>query len=158
MNLRRSDRLLLAAAAAAGVAASSRSFGVGGVTPAALGLICAAVLLSIWPAARLFSGGVLQEKNAGTVLAVLFGCHLVGTLFFFPPEDLVNDRPVLTLDHAVHYYQVERSREVTGGSMRLYAYDPWFMAGFPAGTVQDIDSKGVEAWCSILRFVDTARA
>ena len=157
MTLRKADLILLAAAAAAGIAATMRSLGTEGISPAALALVLAAILLLIVPAARLFSAGGPSERNAAAILSVLFGCHLVGTLFFFPPEDLANGRPVLTLDHAVHYYQMERSREVTKHSFRLHTYDPMFMAGFPAGTLQDIDSKGGEAWCSILRFTDTAR-
>lgn len=92
------------------------------------------------------------------ILAVIFGAHLVATLFSFPPEDIVNSRPVLSLDHSLHYQQVVRAKEVFKESYRLHTYDPFFMAGYPGGTVFDIDSKGVELWCAFLGFVGTPRA
>ena len=69
-----------------------------------------------------------------------------------------SSRPVITLDHALHYQQAVRATEVFGDSHRLYAYDPYFMSGYPGGTVFDIDSKGVELWCVLMRPAGTARA
>ena len=92
------------------------------------------------------------------MIAVIFGAHLIATLFFFPPEDIINSRPVISLDHALHYEQVVRSKEVLRESYRFNTYDPYFMAGYPGGTVFDIDSKGVELWCALPGFVNTARS
>jgi hypothetical protein len=157
-SLRARDYALLAGAAVLGVAGTLRSFGLQGVTLPAAGLLAGAAVAALGPLIRLVSGRELWESRSKTILAIVFACHLVGTLYFFPPEDVLNDRPVLTLDHAIHFYQVERAKEVFWRSFRLHMYDPYFMAGYPAGTIFDIDTKGAEAWCSLLRFVDTARS
>lgn len=58
----------------------------------------------------------------------------------------------------MHFYEVERGREVFWKSFRLDAYDPYFLAGYPGGTVFEIDTVGVSLWCALLRFIDTARS
>ena len=149
---------LLPAALVFAVAATLRRFGTEGVSTPAAVLLAIAGILSIWPLMKIFSRKKFNRRNAGLLLSIIFFAHLAATLFFFPPEDILNDRPVLTLDHSLHYYQVTRAKEVFAETLQLHTYDPWFMAGYPGGVIFDIDSKGVEMWCSILRFIDTARA
>lgn len=152
------DYALLATALVLGSVATLRRFGVGGVTIPAAVLLGGAVLLALRPLMRLFGGGEGMGARPNAVIAVVFGAHFVATLFFFPPEDVVNDRPVLTLDHAVHFYQAERAKAVSSKALPFTVYDPYFMGGHPGGMSLDIDSKGVEAWCSLLRMLDTARS
>ncbi|MBU8922143.1 MAG: hypothetical protein KOO63_10035 [Bacteroidales bacterium] len=140
------------------IAATLRRFGTEGVSTPAAVLLSIAGVLSLWPMMKMFSRERFDKKSAGLLLSTIFLAHLVATLFFFPPEDILNDRPVLTLDHSLHYYQVTRAKDVFAETSRLHTYDPWFMAGYPGGVIFDIDSKGVEMWCSIMRFMDTARA
>lgn len=135
-----------------------RFLGTGGITTAAVVLLAAAALLALLPLIRLFGAGGGWGGRRSRILAVIFAAHLVATLFFFPPEDIINDRPVVTLDHALHYYQAHRAREVFAEHLRCHTYDPYFMAGYPGGTVLDADSKGVEIWCALTRPLDTARA
>ncbi len=94
-----------------------------------------------------FFADVFFEKHRRALLVVLFAVHLVGTLFFLSPADVVNDRPVLTLDHAFHYYQARRANAVFFETARLHAYDPHFMAGFPSA-IFDVDVKALEAFCA----------
>lgn len=157
-DMRRVDAILLAAALVCGAAATSRLLGVDGMRGLPMVLLVAAALLAAVPIARLFDADEMPAGRRRAILAVVFGAHLVATLFAFPPEDVANDRPVVSLDYAVHYQQIERARAVFWRSHRLHAYDPWFMAGHPGGTLFDIDAKGVEAWCALLRFLDAARA
>ena len=164
------DYVLLAAALGLGIAATLRRFGVGHVSIPAAACLAGAAVLAARPLALLFAAGKTDaapalpggadtgEASRRAIIAAIFGAHLVATLFFFPPEDIFNGRPVLTLDHSLHFYQVERAKEAFGRSLRLDSYDPSFMAGYPGGTVFDIDSKGVELWCAVLRMLDTARA
>jgi hypothetical protein len=152
------DAVLLCLALALGIASTLRSLGTGSITLKASLLLGTAILLAIRPLAGLIERHEGRGGGMGAVLAVILGAHLIATLFFFPPEDVLDSRPVITLDHALHYQQVVRATEVFGDSHRLYAYDPYFMAGYPGGTVFDIDSKGVELWCVMMRFADTARA
>jgi hypothetical protein len=87
------------------------------------------------------------EKHKKALLVLLFAVHLMATLFFFSPADIVNERPVVTLDHAFHYYQARRANEVFFETARLHAYDPHFMAGFPSALF-DLDVKALEAFCA----------
>ena len=157
-TLRTRDYWLLAAAAAMGIVSTARSFGIDGVTLPAAALLGGAVLLALGPLVRLSRDGASSAAPGKTITAFIIACHLIATLYFFPPEDVVNDRPVLTLDHAVHFYEVERGKEVFWDSFRLYMYDPYFLAGYPGGTVFEIDANGVSLWCALLRFIDTARS
>jgi hypothetical protein len=157
MNLRQLDRILLIAGGAAAAASTLRILG-SGVTLPALALLSAGALCVFIPLMRLLGGRWEEPSSRRAALAIVFCAHLVATLFFFPPGDVLNGRPVLTLDHSLHYYQAERARDVFGERMRCWAYDPYFMAGYPGGAVFDVDSKGVELWCALLRPLSTARA
>jgi hypothetical protein len=154
---RKQDTCLLVAALVVGLAGTLNRFGTDRITWPAVACLAGAMLLAARPVAGLFRRGKILSAQRGRVVALLVGIHLIATCFFFPPEDLGNGRPVITLDHALHYYQVERARRVFWRSLRLNAYDPFFMAGYPGGTVFDLDSKGVELWSSLLGFIDTAR-
>ncbi|NIM20768.1 MAG: hypothetical protein GTO51_11170 [Candidatus Latescibacteria bacterium] len=135
-----------------------RAFGTGSVAAPAAVLLGGASFLAMVALLLTLRGGRLLRENGKLILVFLFGVHLTGVLFFFPPEDVLNNRPVLTLDHAVHYYQAARARDIFWDSMRLHGYDPNFMAGYPGGTIFDIDMKGAELWCSLLAFLGVARA
>ncbi len=152
------DRILLGVALILGITATLRSFGTEGITIQAVALLSVAALLAIRPLTRLIKDQEGNTDRRGLILVVIFGAHLVATLFFFPLEDIANSRPVLSLDHALHYQQASRGSELFRDSLKLHTYDPYFMAGYPGGTVFDIDSKGVELWCALLVFIDTARA
>jgi hypothetical protein len=157
-RFQRQERYLLSIAGVLGITATLRAFTTDGITITAVTLLSGATLFAVFGLIRFFSGGRSAFSNTKKVIIVLAGVHIVSTLFFFPPEDIVNQRPVLTLDHAVHYYQVVRAGEICRDSFCLHAYDPYFMAGHPGGTVFDIDSKGTELFCALLRFMGSARA
>jgi hypothetical protein len=117
------------------------------------GLIPAAFVLQ-----RLAPGGVIDLRNRRRFLFAVFVVHVLATLYFFPLSDLLNNRPVVTLDHSFHYYQAYRAREVFWESFRLDRYDPYFMAGYPGGTIFDLDMKGAESFCAIFPLVGVARS
>jgi hypothetical protein len=155
--LRTRDFWLLGASAAFGVASAARATGTGGLAlPAAL--LGAAALLAFGPLVRLAKRWNASGARGRGLVGAFIACHVIATLYFFPPEDILNDRPVLTLDHAVHFYEVERGKDVFWNSFRLDAYDPFFLAGYPGGVVFEIDTVGVGLWCALLRFIDTARS
>ena len=118
----------------------------------AAGMIPAAFVL-----ARLAPGGLIDHRNRRRLLFAVFIIHVLATLYFFPLSDAVNDRPVVTLDHSFHYYQAYRAREVFWDTFRLDRYDPYFMAGYPGGTIFDLDMKGAETFCSFFPLLGVAR-
>jgi len=131
---------------------------VDGIKLPSIILLATAAILAAYPVAKVIRRKGLSRDSEKWLIIIIFSCHLVATLFFFTPEDLVNSRPVITLDHAIHYYQVERGSEIFWKTFRLHCYDPYFMAGYPGGAIFDIDSKGVELWCALLGFMGTGRA
>jgi hypothetical protein len=92
----------------------------------------------------------LVKIHKKKILAAVAVVHIVATLFFFPPQEIFNTKPVITLDHAFHYYQVRRAGEVFWQTGWLHAYDPFFMAGFPSA-IFDMDVKAAELFCSPFR-------
>ncbi len=132
----------------------------------ALGLACLGWalwrIISRWrPKTETAAQGVWSDaffvEHKRTLIVGLFVVHVLATLYFFPPSDIVNERPVVTLDHTFHYYQARRAREVFLDSGRLHAYDPFFMAGYPSALF-DLDVKSLEAFCALVPTSQVARA
>lgn len=116
------------------------------------GMVPAAVFLI-----RVFPAGSISAGNRRAFLVTIFVVHAISTFYFFPAGDLLNNRPVLTLDHSFHYYQAYRTREVFRETFRVDRYDPYFMAGYPGGTIFDLDMKGAELFCAVSPFFGVAR-
>lgn len=129
--------------------ATSSRFGLAGT--AAL-LACATVCLLL-VIRRLAPGGSITEARKRPILLFILMVHVLALFLFFPPDEIVNDRPVATLDHAIHYYQIVRSRDAVYHHAQLNSYDPFFMAGYPAGVLFDIDMKGAELFCIATPFL-----
>jgi hypothetical protein len=127
-----------------------------------LALRAAIMAAGMFPAAfvvcRLVPGGAIDHTNRRRVLFAVMAIHVLATLYFFPISDIFNDRPVVTLDHSFHYYQAVRTREVFWDTFRFDRYDPFFMAGYPGGTIFDLDMKGAETVCALTPGVGVARA
>jgi hypothetical protein len=103
-----------------------------------------------WCLARTLPAGRIDESTRMRWLFMLAGIHIVATLFFFPAPHLFDARPIITADHAVHYEQCLRSRTVFWQTFRLDCYNPYFMAGYPAGTIFDVDMKGAELFTALI--------
>ncbi|HMR05334.1 MAG TPA: hypothetical protein PKA88_06140 [Polyangiaceae bacterium] len=77
-------------------------------------------------------------------LAALVCAHLALLLHFAPLRVLLGREPVSTVDYALHVYQVDRARIAFAEHGALWSYDPFVLAGQPAGVVEDLTSKGTE--------------
>lgn len=106
--------------------------------------------LAAWCLARTLNAGRVEDATRLRWLFMLAGVHIVATLFFFPAQHLFDARPIVTADHAVHYAQCLRSRTVFWQTFRLDCYSPYFMAGYPAGTIFDLDMKGAELFTALI--------
>ncbi len=153
----RQARYFAGAALLLGILSTLRRLGVDGVPPAAAVLLSVALVFGALALIPLVPRGTLQQDRRRALLVFLFGVHLIATLFFFTPEDLLNDRPVVTLDHALHYYQAARARDIFWKSLKLHSYDPNFMAGYPGGAIFDLDMKAAELFCAMIQFWSVAR-
>ncbi len=121
-------------------------------------VMCAGMIPAALVLLRLAPGGVVDHRNRRRFFLAVLVVHILATLYFFPLSDIVNDRPVVTLDHSFHYYQAVRAREVFWETFRIDRYDPYFMAGYPGGTIFDLDMKGAETFCAFFPLVGVARA
>jgi hypothetical protein len=106
--------------------------------------------VAAWCLARTLNAGRVEDATRLRWLFMLAGVHIVATLFFFPAQHLFDARPIVTADHAVHYAQCLRSRTVFWQTFRLDCYSPYFMAGYPAGTIFDLDMKGAELFTALI--------
>lgn len=106
--------------------------------------------VAAWCLTRALRGGRVHDETRLGWLFMLAGAHIVATLFFFPAQQLVDPRPIVTADHAVHYAQCLRSRAIFWQTFRLDCYNPYFMAGYPAGTIFDLDMKGAELFTALI--------
>ena len=124
-------------------------FGARGTVLRAVALI-PGLALAAWCLARVPGANGLEDRARYRWLFMLAGIHIVATLFFFPVQHLFDARPIVTADHAVHYAQCVRSKTVFWKTFRLDCYSPYFMAGYPAGTLFDLDMKGAELFSALI--------
>lgn len=71
---------------------------------------------------RLGPHGILSERSKRRAMLLLLLVHVLALCLFFPPDQFVNDKPVVTLDHAIHYYQIVRSRETLWNHAAIHSY------------------------------------
>jgi len=113
-------------------------------------LLLGGLLPAGWLLLALLPYGRIDGSNRRRFLLGIFGLHLLATLYVFPPGAVFDRRPFVTVDHAVHYAQCVRAKHVFWQSLQMSSYSPYFMAGYPAGTVFDVDMKGAELFCTVL--------
>ncbi len=77
-------------------------------------------------------------------LVALICVHLALLLHFAQPSVMLSRQPVVTVDYALHVYQIDRARTSFAEHGKLWSYDPLVLAGQPAGVVEDLTSKGTE--------------
>ena len=86
------------------------------------------------------SEGARWKWALGGILAV----HVALVLYYAPPSTMFGDHAVATYDYSLHAYQVQRAVEAYRGFGHLWSYDPFVLAGQPAGAVEDLTSKSLE--------------
>lgn len=69
--------------------------------------------------------------------------HLLGLALYLDWAEVLTNPPVVDTDHAMHWAQVWAVSHFLDTG-HLWGYDPYFMAGWPAGTLFDVDNKLVE--------------
>lgn len=94
----------------------------------------------------------------GVALLSLIALHLGLLLYFAPPATLLSKQPVMTVDYALHVYQVDRAWTAFNEHGALWAWDPLALAGQPAGVVEDLTSKGTELFVIGLGRLGVSRA
>ena len=81
----------------------------------------------------------------GHALAVLFVAHLILASLLVSPGVLFGGEPISSLDYSLHLVRVWATDEMLSEHGRIWGYNPFFLAGYPAGTVFDVaESAGPE--------------
>lgn len=70
-------------------------------------------------------------------------CHLFGLGLYLDLNEVLRNPPVADTDFALHWAETWTVSHFLDNG-RLWGYDPYFMAGHPAGTIFDIDNKFIE--------------
>jgi hypothetical protein len=79
------------------------------------------------------------------LVAIVLTAHLWLTIELFPSwQKLVNDEPVVSVDHAIHLYHGYLGAKFLKEHGSSWGYDPYFMAGYPKTPVYDSSSGPAE--------------
>jgi hypothetical protein len=92
-----------------------------------------------------------NERVSLAWTGVLFLFHGVGlTLLFSPMQGLLNNQPIIEQDWGLHFHQLKSIEAFWERDKMLWGYNPFFMAGYPANTIQDLSIKFFELFALIL--------
>ncbi|HSE84803.1 MAG TPA: hypothetical protein VLJ79_01125 [Candidatus Binatia bacterium] len=104
-------------------------------------------------------------------LSLIFLIHAIGLIFLFaPPTGLFNSQPVIEQDWGLHFHHLESMAAFWRQNRISWGYNPFFMAGYPSNTIQDLSIKFFEfaalglatlglapiQWFKLLAFLATA--
>ena len=76
-----------------------------------------------------------------------------GITIFLKPSDIFSDAPVYTDDYAMHFSQCLAAKRFFSAAGRLWGYDPFFLAGYPSGTLVNADNKAWEVFFLAISFL-----
>ena len=79
------------------------------------------------------------------LVASIWIAHTIGLLLLFdPPAALFDSRPLIDQDWGLHYHHLSSLKGFWESDHRLWGYNPFFMAGYPSNTIQDMSIKFYE--------------
>jgi hypothetical protein len=78
------------------------------------------------------------------VAAGVVAANVAFALLTVPPSLLFGGHPIADLDYALHFSRAATADAFEVRDGRTWGYDPHFLAGYPMGTVFDVNNKGVE--------------
>lgn len=87
------------------------------------------------------------------LIAAIHLVHISLVFCLLPPSSVFSNQPILQVDYAHHYHQVASVVETLSKEGQHWAYDPSFCAGYPLGTVFDVDMKLVEVVTFLLSLL-----
>jgi len=77
--------------------------------------------------------------------AAIFFLHTLGVaLLFSPVEGVLTSEPVIEQDWGLHFHHLNSLATFWRQESRLWGYNPFFMAGYPSNTIQDLSIKFFE--------------
>jgi hypothetical protein len=88
-------------------------------------------------------GALCLSKTPSLVLtSTVFLAHAVGLMWLFNPiGGLFDTRPLVDQDWGLHFHHLCSLEAFWRQDHKLWGYNPFFMAGYPANTIQDLSIK-----------------
>jgi hypothetical protein len=87
----------------------------------------------------------LDHKAPLIIVGGIFLLHTLGlAALFVPLSGLFNNQPIIEQDWGLHFHQLKSLQGFWQRDRMLWGYNPFFMAGYPANTIQDLSIKFFE--------------
>jgi hypothetical protein len=98
------------------------------------------------PNSASFIGHLLTSPRHSLMLAwVIFILHALGLLLLFEPvKGLFDPSPLIDQDWGLHFHHLKSIEAFWHQDHSLSGYNPFFMAGYPSNTIQDLSIKFFE--------------
>lgn len=85
------------------------------------------------------------QRHALLICAVISLVHLIGlALLFTPFSGLFDSSPLIDQDWGLHFFHLDSLTAFWRQDRALWGYNPFFMAGYPSNTIQDLSIKFFE--------------
>ena len=92
-------------------------------------------------------GAIAQHPALAT--AAIFALHSIALALIFTPVDgIVNNQPLIDQDWGLHFHHLNSLAAFWHQDKITWGYNPFFMAGYPSNTIQDLSIKFFE-WSAL---------
>lgn len=82
------------------------------------------------------------ERRATVLVGLIFLLHSAALLLLFDPiGGLIDSRPILEQDWGLHFHHLTSIAAFWQNDRLFWGYNPFFMAGYPSNTIQDLSIK-----------------
>ena len=93
------------------------------------------------------------SRNYVIILLVLIFILCIFSIFILLPVDcILKGSPVYSDDYSLHYYNCLHNKEMLLNFGKTWGYDPFLLAGYPAGVLFAADAKAWELLFFVLSF------
>jgi len=108
--------------------------------------------VQVLPAAASVSRAAAPNRSvaAHALLAAVLAANVLFACAVVSPRVLTGGEPIAQIDYALHFSRAAAADQLFRVDGRTWGYDPHFMAGYPMGTVFDVNNKGVEVAVVVL--------
>src|SRR5215475_7250734 len=87
----------------------------------------------------------LDDNTSLILVASIFLLHSLGLASLFVPiTGLFNNQPIIEQDWSLHFHHLKSMEAFWYQDRTFWGYNPFFMAGYPSNTIQDLSIKFFE--------------
>ena len=89
--------------------------------------------------------GKSAQRTCIAWTSVIFLLHTLGLVLLFKPlQGLINSQPLVDQDWGLHFHHLNSLAAFLRQDASVWGYNPFFMAGYPSNTIQDLSIKFFE--------------